>query len=33
LSRLDPEAVRAFLRTHPTLSSVAVREARRGLKE
>jgi 3-methyladenine DNA glycosylase AlkD len=33
IARLDPEAVRTFLRTHPTLSPVAVREARRGLKE
>jgi 3-methyladenine DNA glycosylase AlkD len=33
LARLDPLAIRTFLRTHPTLSSVAVREARRGLKE
>jgi len=33
LARLDPEAVRTFLRTHPTLGAVAVREARRGLKE
>jgi 3-methyladenine DNA glycosylase AlkD len=33
LARLDPNAVRGFLQTHPNLSSIAVREARRGLKE
>jgi len=33
LARLDPSAVRHFLRAHPTLSGVAVREARRGLGE
>jgi 3-methyladenine DNA glycosylase AlkD len=33
LARLDPDAVRAFLRKHPQLSPVAVREARRGLGE
>jgi 3-methyladenine DNA glycosylase AlkD len=33
ISRLDPDAVRTFLQTHPRLSPVAVREARRGLKE
>jgi 3-methyladenine DNA glycosylase AlkD len=32
LSRLDPTAVRRFLTTHPELSPVAVREARRGLE-
>lgn len=32
LSRLDPAAVRCFLAEHPELSSVAVREARRGLE-
>jgi 3-methyladenine DNA glycosylase AlkD len=33
LARLDAHAVRAFLREHPELSTVAVREARRGLGE
>ncbi|MGB7104887.1 MAG: DNA alkylation repair protein [Acidimicrobiales bacterium] len=33
LARLDPDAVRGFLQTHPGLSSTAIREARRGLKE
>jgi 3-methyladenine DNA glycosylase AlkD len=33
LARLDASAVRAFLREHPQLSLVAVREARRGLGE
>jgi 3-methyladenine DNA glycosylase AlkD len=33
LARLDADAVRTFLRTHPDLSLVAVREARRGLGE
>jgi 3-methyladenine DNA glycosylase AlkD len=33
LARLDPTAVRRFLKTHPELSSVAVREARRGLND
>ena len=32
LARLDPEAVRGFLDSHPRLSVTAVREARRGLK-
>jgi 3-methyladenine DNA glycosylase AlkD len=31
LARLDPTAVRRFLKAHPELSSIAVREARRGL--
>lgn len=31
IARLNPSAVRIFLRQHPTLSSVAVREARRRL--
>jgi 3-methyladenine DNA glycosylase AlkD len=31
ISRIDPAAVRRFLSTHPYLSPVAVREARRGL--
>jgi 3-methyladenine DNA glycosylase AlkD len=33
ISRLAPDAVRTFLLSHPTLSTVAVREARRGLQE
>jgi 3-methyladenine DNA glycosylase AlkD len=33
LARLDPSAVRRFLSTHPNLNAVALREARRGLKE
>jgi 3-methyladenine DNA glycosylase AlkD len=33
VARLDPEAVRTFLALHPHLGAVAVREARRGLKE
>jgi 3-methyladenine DNA glycosylase AlkD len=32
ISRLDPDAVRTFLDSHPRLSMTAVREARRGLK-
>jgi 3-methyladenine DNA glycosylase AlkD len=32
IARLDPPAVRRFLKNHPELSAVAVREARRGLK-
>lgn len=31
LARLEPRSVRRFLREHPELSGVAVREARRGL--
>jgi 3-methyladenine DNA glycosylase AlkD len=33
LARLDADAVRTFLREHPGLSPIAVREARRGLGE
>jgi 3-methyladenine DNA glycosylase AlkD len=33
IARLDAPAVRTFVRRHPNLSSVAVREARRGLGE
>ena|ERR1700677_2330531 len=33
LARLNPTAVRKFLKAHPELSMVAVREARRGLND
>jgi 3-methyladenine DNA glycosylase AlkD len=32
IARLDARAVRNFLKTHPELSTVAVREAQRGLQ-